>query len=188
MLHNLFMSPFYGRYKVENHKELTSALSKTAEDVEDYYGWNQHCNVQVKMIQDFEFALPYLKPYLFQFSDELGVKLDYAFVDSAWVSCYNKGGFQEVHQHANSDISVVYCMNSGIDFAKFYFIDRHCNDFSDAWIRKVFPTELRDTHFLEVEEGDLLIFPSHLLHGVSVHKSDTVRKTFAFNMNIHSVH
>ena len=129
MLHNLFMSPFYGRYKVENHEELTSSLSKTAEDVEDYYGWNQHCNVQVKMIQDFEFALPYLKPYLFQFSDELGVKLDYAFVDSAWVSCYNKGGFQEVHQHANSDISVVYCMNSGIDFAKFYFIDRHSNDF-----------------------------------------------------------
>ena len=31
MLHNLFMSPFYGRYKVENHKELTSALAKTAE-------------------------------------------------------------------------------------------------------------------------------------------------------------
>ncbi len=62
MLHNLFMSPFYGRYKVENHKELTSVLAKTAEDVEDYYGWNQHCNVQVKMIQDFELALPYLKP------------------------------------------------------------------------------------------------------------------------------
>lgn len=187
MLNKLFLGPFYGHYKVENHRELSSIISKKIENVEDYNGWNQNCNVQVKMVDDLNFIVPYVKPLLRQFSEELESKINFEFVGGGWVSCYNKGGFQEVHQHSHSDVSVVYFMNSEKDFAKFYFLDRHSNDFSDSWIRKVFPTQLTDTFFPNIEEGDLLIFPSHIFHGVSIHKSNVLRKTFAFNMDIHSL-
>jgi hypothetical protein len=187
VLNRLFFGPFYGQYKVENHENLTSLINDKLKTTEDYHGWNNNCNVQVKMLDNIEFAIPYFKPCLKQFCDELNAKINVDIVESGWVSCYNVGSYQEVHQHCNCDISMVYFLNSGEGFSNFYFLDRHSNDYSDAWIRKVFPKEMSDTFTPSISAGDLIIFPSHLYHGVTIHKSDVTRKTLALNMNIHSI-
>ena len=42
--------------------------------------------------------------------------------------------------------------------------------------------KLSNIYYPEVKAGDVILFPSHMLHGVSPHGSDTVRKTFSFNV------
>ena len=39
----------------------------------------------------------------------------------------------------------------------------------------------------EFMAGDVLLFPSHMLHGVSPHNSDIIRKTFSFNVIVTNV-
>ena len=38
--------------------------------------------------------------------------------------------------------------------------------------------------FIKAERGKVLLFPSYVLHGVTVHKSDYPRKTASFNLDI----
>jgi hypothetical protein len=194
VLNRLFYGPFFGQYKVPKYKELISKLEERLEDSSNRpCGWNDLCSVDVKMLDDISWIQSYISPCLKRFSDDIGVKINYQLDAGGWISCYNKGGFQESHQHFQ-DVSAVFIMNSGENFAQFYFLDRHSSDYPDAWLRKVFPQQecgssmtAQDTYRPKLSTGDLILFPSHIYHGVSVHKSDIMRKTFAFNMYIHSV-
>ena len=41
-----------------------------------------------------------------------------------------------------------------------------------------------DTMGIEAEKGDIVFFPSHMIHGVSPHKSDNPRITVSGNITI----
>ena len=41
-----------------------------------------------------------------------------------------------------------------------------------------------DSISIEPERGDILFFPSHMLHGVTPHKSDTPRITVSGNIKL----
>ena len=41
-----------------------------------------------------------------------------------------------------------------------------------------------NTHHVDYEAGEVIFFPGHMLHGVTPHKSDEVRKTFSVNFNL----
>jgi len=184
VINELFFSPFYGQYKIKNYKELVSVIEKNLDSFDSHCNWNSNCNVDVKYIDNYDFIIPFIEPCIKQFCEDIDRKLYIEFYGRPWISSYSYESFQEVHQHGDSDLSCVFFMNSGIDFAKFYFLNRHGNDFSDVWIREIFSNEMADTFFPDVTEGDLIIFPSHLLHGVGVHKSEELRKSLAFNMRI----
>ena len=44
--------------------------------------------------------------------------------------------------------------------------------------------QIQDQYRFEFEEGTLLIFPSHMLHGVSQHELDDERITIASNYKL----
>ena len=44
-----------------------------------------------------------------------------------------------------------------------------------------------DDLIIEGKRGDILFFPSHMLHGVSPHKSDNPRITISGNISINQV-
>jgi uncharacterized protein (TIGR02466 family) len=105
-------------------------------------------------------------------------------VKDLWVNTMRTGGRQAIHNHANSLISgIVYLTDShpsastvftrSLGGAPFVFSNRHANSSvgpfnADQWISPV------------PEAGDLLIFPSGLLHEVPVNRGDA-RATLAFN-------
>ena len=43
---------------------------------------------------------------------------------------------------------------------------------------------LKSDIYKAFEKGDILFFPSHILHGLSSHNSDVIRKTLSFNFDI----
>ena len=89
-----------------------------------------------------------------------------------------KEGFHHIHDHPNSFLSGVFYFDvdtdDGLNFHK-----REHNFF------RIYPKEWNyyNSHLwtIKVNKGDLLIFPSHLLHSVSNVKMEQKRCTLAFN-------
>ena len=67
------------------------------------------------------------------------------------------------------------------NFAQFYFHHRHHSDWSEEWRSLFFP---ESRVYLRGEKGQVLFFPSHMMHGVTPHNSDKLRKTVAFNIKL----
>ena len=102
-----------------------------------------------------------------------------------WLNLQKKGYYQEIHDHAGLDISSVFFANDGIDFGKFFFVDRHSCNFSEEYEDLISYT---NHHQPSVKRGDIIFFSSHLLHGVSSHENDEIRKTLSVNFKLNKTH
>ena len=134
-------------------------------------------------------------------------KKNYSYnIQQLWHNVYNIGDFQEVHHHMSLDrqaaFSFVYLLSDGlskdlsgnhcypvIDKNKnpsylFFNNPRHSLHVSSA-MSQLFECQNYDYHYIpEMDEGTLIIFPSYMEHGVSVHKSDLPRITISGNLVI----
>ena len=97
-----------------------------------------------------------------------------------------KEAFNGRHIHGNNHISAAYYVKAPKDCGKFIIenplsISRHS-----------FPALERPTEFnvnvatVEIEEGDLLLFPAYLPHGVEENRSEEDRIVISFNININN--
>jgi len=108
-------------------------------------------------------------------------------IEKSWVNRYGPGDFAQTHFHRNSLLSGCYYIetlpNSGnIVFQK----DRSFNNLFDASVDMGFdnPTNIFNSTFWPVSPvtGDLILFPSHVSHGVSKNITDQFRFSLAFNV------
>ena len=98
---------------------------------------------------------------------------------------YKRGYHQEIHAHKGNDISSVFFVNDGENFSKLFFFDRNSCNFSSKYEELISYT---NTCNLKYKKGDIAFFPSHLLHGVSPHGSDMIRKTMSANITIKEIY
>ena len=78
----------------------------------------------------------------------------------------------------------MFFANDGENFSKLFFSDRNSCNFSCKYEELISYT---NTHDLDYKKGDIIFFPSHLLHGVTSHESDVIRKTMSANLNINKM-
>ena len=103
-----------------------------------------------------------------------------------WAIINKKNNFNILHTHPNSYLSAAYYVKTTKECGKFMIEDplsvsRH----NYPIIEK--KTELNvKTVGLDVEEGDLLIFPAYLPHKVGMNKTDKDRVVVSFNININN--
>ena len=97
-----------------------------------------------------------------------------------WLNLYKRGDFQEVHDHRKNDLACVFIVNEGRGFSEFYFKDRNYS-LSLKTDRMI---NYRNEYTPKLKTGGFIVFPSHILHGVTPHNSDSVRKTLSFNLDI----
>ena len=127
--------------------------------------------------------MSYVTPSVDCISKELEYSGGY-IIDHPWINLYTKGSFQELHDHFSWDLACVLFINDGENFSKFYVKDRNNVNTSENLqdiLHKV--NGYTSGHFVDIKEGDMIVFPANMLHGVTVHNSDIVRKTFSFNLN-----
>ena len=178
MIHQLFNYNFFVKFQAVNKDIFIEKLESLPQTV-DNCKWSSKCNVSVTNIEsDTSFEL--LSPNLNELSRLLGRTFSYRVNDS-WLNTYDLGSYQEIHDHIPADISCVFFLNHGKDFSEFYFRDRNNVDVSYN-LRTLM--EFCDLWTPEVDAGDIIFFPSNLLHGVSQHKSKTQRKTFSSNIHL----
>ena len=182
-VNRIFPLDFFIKIRPPNFKEILSEVNKIESKVDlnekNDHSWGSNCNVKTVSL-DKDAWIPFLNPAIKQFSGQVGIN-HLVSIDAPWINFYKRNYFQEVHHHVNSDFATVLFLNSGENFAKFYFHNR---------LAGLIPPKIKtlasmgDSCFPPVEPGDMLFFPSYLLHGVTPHRSDEIRKTLSFNITI----
>ena len=176
-----FNANFFYKFEAVNAKEFIKEIEACSKKYIDntQFQWGTHSDsdkVPLKL-RDFEYLM---KPNIDMLIDEIGSDITPKYSDP-WINMYTRGQYQEIHDHHGTDFASVFFANDGVDFAKFYFHDRHSINLSPRIRSLLNPT---DRHEINIKAGDIIFFPSHILHGVSPHKSDVVRKTFAVNFDL----
>jgi uncharacterized protein (TIGR02466 family) len=109
--------------------------------------------------------------------------------NDAWFHVTRRGGFFSLHNHPNASWSGVYCVDPGTPDAKqdvggaLTFVNPTLTstmhiDAGNASMSGAFASGLRT---LRMEPGQLVLFPSWVLHEVSPYEGDGERITVAFN-------
>ena len=140
---------------------------RTSRGVE--YNWNQF----LKTIQPYFTHLPYKKQASLKFSDP-------------WMNVYSKGCYQEAHQHISGGHQLSYCYFSKLPegSGKFGFWNEQFRSYCYSGLNETMNLDLVEWGFPEIKEGDLLIFPSFLIHQVTYHSIDELRVTVSGNVRL----
>ncbi len=192
-----FPQPIF-RYKVDNFKKYNSELldyiyvlkkkDKKGLVRSNQGGWHSPpFDLKAKDSIQQKFALETTK-YVFDVIKNYGWKLEPSktIITEMWAIINKPNDFNVVHTHPNSYLSAAYYVKAPKNGGKFVIenpleVARHSH-----------PKEDRKTEFnikvagLEIEEGELLIFPAYLPHKVSENHSDEDRIVISFNININN--
>ena len=141
--------------------------------------WAEKCDVKTTFFPDGvldEKMTPIYQSISSHFRKDIHITLI-----EAWVNHYQRGCYQDLHDHIGigSDLSGIMFLNGGPDFSELYFYNRLNTNLT---INLSNLLELTNLYTPYVNVGDVLIFPSSFCHGVTRHNSDTVRRTFSFNL------
>tara|TARA_Y100001963_G_scaffold131050_1_gene187937 strand:- start:228 stop:818 length:591 start_codon:yes stop_codon:yes gene_type:complete len=143
-------------------------------DYTDYHAWS---NQAVEKPPYYDELMKVLKPYLEEFFSSGNYKSSYqntgtTQIHEVWCQRYKSGDYHSPHDHGSIGYSAVL-------YAK---LDPDVHRSTEFYMP--FPTEQgsKRSQSLMVEEGDLVIFPAHLLHMAPPHCSeDKIRVIFSFN-------
>tara|TARA_B100001250_G_scaffold59738_1_gene46572 strand:- start:4199 stop:4750 length:552 start_codon:yes stop_codon:yes gene_type:complete len=96
-------------------------------------------------------------------------------INSAWFQQYNRAHSHHVHNHGFGGFSsVLYLRFDPAYHRPTTFVAPFLNNFDGNVFEYIPP---------EVEEGDLIVFPTSLAHYVPVNTSDVERRILSMNMN-----
>lgn len=147
--------------------EEWNCLVKTSRGVE--YNWNKF----LQKIQPYFNTLSYKKEGSLTFSEP-------------WMNVYEKGCYQEPHQHIAGGHQLSYCYFSKLPegSGKFGFWNEQFRSYCYSGLNETMNLDLVEWGFPEVKEGDLLIFPSFFIHQVTYHGVDDIRVTVSGNVRM----
>jgi len=105
---------------------------------------------------------------------------------NSWINRHNSGDWAQSHFHGNSIISGVYYLKTNNSTGQISF-NRPAP--SGGFLTSSFYFNLKelteyncDNYTLKPEDGDILLFPSHLEHSVGKNESIDTRYSLAFNV------
>ena len=175
-------SEFYTIFPAPNADEFIDLIDNSNDVNNDHFDWGGHCKVdRVSLL--WKDTIDLYKPSIELLYKEFSKSFSYTFFDP-WINLYKRGCYQEIHAHKGHDISSIFFANEGENFSKLFFLDRNSCNFSCKYEELISYT---NTHDLNYKKGDIIFFPSHLLHGVTSHESDIIRKTMSANLNIKEI-
>jgi len=180
-----FWNDFFSLISPENRNEIIEhCMNPELELPKQDFEWGEQC-LSEKVYLKLTGFTELLKPYLIEvLSEVIDGDIPYGFsVDEVWKNTYYRYYHQEQHDHRGFELSFVIFMNDYQENdAQFYFVNERCRLTAESWgdISALMP----DTIPIEGKKGDIVFFPSHMLHGVSPHQSDNTRITVSGNVTI----
>ena len=184
MIETPFWNDFYSIVKPENKNEIIEHCLNAIELPKQDFEWGDEClseKVYLKLTGFTELLKPYIIEVLSELVDD---DIPYGFsVDEVWKITYHRYYHQEQHDHQGYELSfVIFLTDYHEDDARFYFVNERTRLTAELWgdVSGLMPDSLP----IKGEKGDIVFFPSHMLHGVSPHKSDNPRVTVSGNITI----
>lgn len=199
--------PFYWREKLEGHEQIKDAYVPLM--LENYEAaplasgdWNVHTSYNneesLKNYIDWNIAFPYYQHHINNFLEKYLGEGDHHWevCGGIWYTAYGAGQTANIHEHIPDNFSIIH-------FIKFNpnehwpvtFINpqgattKYILDVNPPLYNKIDFNNSNQSLFHprftpHVEEGDLVIFPSHLEHMVPKTDSEEIRITIAFNIRM----
>jgi len=184
------------RYKFDDYKNFNVNLKKYIYELQkedssgqtksNRGGWHSP-NFKITDIDSIQnkFALE-LQKYILKSFQILGWKTENKkiVISAMWAIINKKNDFNVLHTHPNAFLSAAYYVSAPKNCGKFFI--EHLNMAK----RNFYPEVLQNNQLnaqvagLEVNEGDLLIFPGYLPHKVGMNESDQDRVVISFNVEI----
>ena len=191
----LFSCPIL-KFTVSDHKQLNKLIASEARSWrKDAHGvnvsnkgdsWHSPDGLMSRPEPGFSTISKMFPIAASTYAQQIGAKINianYEFEANAWVNINKKGGFNSIHTHGRFHISGVYYVNqpavksgqSGmIEFVNSRF-DHHIYQElnADAFAPKV---------SMRPKAGEMIVFPSTLLHSVYPNDTEEERITIAWNL------
>ena len=196
MIKSIFSNYFYSLITPPNKEELIATFNNAKVDEKETKEliWPNACEIKVESLHPRGVGYV-LSQTLKIFFIEMGVMegdkdFDNMRMLSIWRNTYNKGYYQEIHDHLSSDgsdLSGVVFLNDYVEGAsEFYFYDKHHSELSSSWLMLMekikAPNSCDKLKICPHKAGDVLLFPSYIPHGVTMHKINQPRTTISFNI------
>ena len=114
----------------------------------------------------------------------LGYEYDHSFITQSWLNVSNHKQTHHSHYHPNSIVSGVFYIEQPNTDDDFYF-----TKFESSRLLPHIPynPEIENTWqelHMSIEKNSLILFPSHVPHGVKQNNQNTSRITLSFNVMI----
>ena len=174
MMNILHVVPYY-TYKVKDWQEKKLKIQNAISH--QVFTRNTANNVSF-FDSDRENYRNYINDFLTIFSDELQefgqeLNLNSLKIEDIWTVQYDKGDYHVVHNHGAGNLSaVLYLDYDEKEHSGTYFVPGQDNFNNRTEITS--PT---------VQEGDIVIFPSNVLHFTVPNTSDKVRRVISFDIS-----
>ena len=181
MFYPTFLSSFYWSFQVSNLEQIQEYVDSQTTIDNSPFNWGNECLID-RIELDTEEVLDLITPSINEFSETWKRQAEIK-IYNPWINLYKRGYYQEVHDH-RTDFGATIVLNDDVDFSKFYFFNRNSNCVSNKVLHLLKDLATYDIFYPNVKAGTILFFPGTALHGVTVHKSDVVRKTLSFNIDI----
>lgn len=117
--------------------------------------------------------------------NHLKIDTRYTFhITNSWVNKHTRDDFANKHFHTHSLISGIYYLQAPKDSGKPVFY----NSSTNIMLSNMFDFELTESNYInnsrytiDIKDGDIIIFPSHLQHSVEKSQTNELRYSLAFN-------
>ena len=179
MIHKIFTHNFFVQFQAHNKEQFYFEVENEQVKNSNEYSWSSKCRVSTTRLDILKYT-NFLQPNIEEFAKIIGKDFNY-HINDIWLNTYDVGSYQEIHDHVPADISCVFFPNTGEKFSEFYFRDRSSADVSYK-LKQIL--NLYDLWTPSISSGDIIFFPSNMLHGVSCHLSSTLRKTLSCDIII----
>jgi uncharacterized protein (TIGR02466 family) len=184
MINHIFPNYFYGHFSSNDNEKLLKCICELKEHQNQNFGWGYKCISEKIRLEPNDEIVSLLYPFIYNFIEKFQIDLDLNIIlYDIWKNIYNEGYFQEIHDHIDGvcNLSCVIFLNNWEEGdATFYFQNRNLSEIDKFW-KKIVNSS---THYIKPKKGDIILFPSNMLHGVSPHRSKRIRETISINFSI----
>ena len=184
-LRELFMRRAAEGSRYANLRPLTQRNRQVFESEFQLFRWPEPCVQQLK-----EFCWSHMLQMIGALNGYDSATIARLLIyNDAWFHVTRRGGFFGLHNHPNASWSGVYCVDPGqhdadkpesgaLSFVSPAVISSMYMDAATANLRDPFAPTIRA---LRLEAGQLVVFPSWILHDVKPFQGEGTRITVAFN-------
>ncbi len=191
----LFPEPIF-KYHLKDHQNFNNELSKYIYDLRDQEniglirsnkgGWHsKNFKLEFEGTIQHKFALE-MQKYIINVFQNYGWKTKDVNIriKEMWAIINKKDDFNVIHTHPNCYLSAAYYVKAPKNCGRFQI---ECPNIARryAYPKVEKKNELNtEVAGIDVEEGDLLLFPAYLPHKVAKNESDDDRIVISFNVDV----
>lgn len=127
------------------------------------------------------------KIYLF-YNEHRIEKIDFSkYKLVGWLNFYNKGQYQEVHNHSGAETNIsgsmiVNCAGDKDNAGSFVFLNSKAQNIKYSKLLSNDSQHLVERWSISPYPGDIIIFPSYLPHFVTQNNTEITRISLSFNL------